>query len=235
MAAGQRRKLAPFLLGVSFAMALAVGVLLAARCNSAPQEAEETDLLDRASGGSWRGSFDLPRQEISCGNSGLTLKLVFALEEGVAPGMTYAVRETLGGTRFAYFCIVLHKDTSDVSCDFPFDCSVRDNRGQIAQSLKIGKLNSKMAYSLVVGRGGEQGKDKETLTIQGKKVDLGDGRLFVVDLTGDAVVIKQVADPSIDAPTTEAAKTEETVNRVLRDVRDQLDEGKLKARVLKAD
>jgi hypothetical protein len=184
-----------------------------------------------SSGGGATGTFTSP-SEASGGNLTLGLKLVFALEKKVSPGMTYAVLERLNGAHFAYYCIVLHKYSGEVPGEFPFECHVEDDGGKIEQSLKIGTLNCKIAYSIIADSKSTS-KDKETFTIQGTDVDLSKGRLLIVDMTGDAVVIKQAAIPPAITSKFSAKKSNETANRVLSDVSQALNNGKLKARVLK--
>jgi hypothetical protein len=185
------------------------------------------------SGGGSSGSFT-GRGEVGGGNLTLMLSLGFALKEKVSPGMTYAVMQRPNGAHFAYYCIVLHRYSDEVPGEFPYDCHVENDRGKIEQSLKIGTLDCKIAYSVIVDSKSTS-KDKETFKIQGTDVDLSHGRLLIVDMTGDAVVIKQAASPSAIASKLSAKQPTEIANRILRDVSKSLNDGKLEARIVKTN
>ncbi len=136
-------------------------------------------------GGRMRGTFSPPRRTAGAGGSGFTLsgargsasgftlylEMVIALEEGVSPGMSYAVSRTSRKNQFAYFCVLLH-DYSEEMDDIRYDVRVESELGDIKQSYRIGALKFPLAYSVAVDRQAKEREDVETLKIDGAEVDL---------------------------------------------------------------
>jgi hypothetical protein len=217
-----------WLKGVSL-MALAVCSMLVPHA--------EVALAQKSSGsggGSWRGIFSPPRAKAGTagGSSSLGFILshdtVIAIEEGVSPGMSYAVLKMPRNNHFAYFCVLIHK-YSEGKDDIRYEVRVQDGRGDISQSYRIGTLKFPLAYSIVVKRQAKAYEETEMMKIQGADVDLNQGRLLVLDMTGDALVIKQAAMPQFDMPKEDL---DEAAEQILTEVGKSLKDGTLKTRLI---
>jgi Leucine-rich repeat (LRR) protein len=187
--------------------------------------AKKGDATSGSGGGHMAGSLSPSHSEISVGGPYLTLSLACAIKEGISPGMNYAVVKTSADAHFAYFCVILHRYSED-SDDLQYDCRVKDERGEIKQSLRISDLECPLAYSVTVD---SEAKENETLKIRGAEVDLSEGRLLVLDMTGDALVIKQAAIPQIDIP---KEKIDQSAEQILSEVGKSLKDGTFKTRLI---
>ena len=142
--------------------------------------------------------------------------------------MSYAVFKMHRKNQFGYFCVLLHK-YSEANDDIRYEVRVQDGQGDITQSFKIGDLKFPLAYSIVVKRQGNAYEPVETLKIQDTDLDLSQGRLLVLDMTGDALVIKQAAMPPFDVPKEDFDAAAE---QILTDVSKSLKDGTLKTRLI---
>ncbi|HEY1598201.1 MAG TPA: hypothetical protein VGG64_01275 [Pirellulales bacterium] len=219
--------------GVLFIMIVICGVV-GMNCNRACAQ------LQRASGISASGSFFPPRTSTSGNNSTLRLVLDTAFEENVSPGTSYACLQTARETRFAFFCYVIHKYSDDTD-SISYETRVRDERGDIKESFKLGNHDCPVVYSIIVNNQAKGAGDKETLNVAGVDLDLSAGRLLVIEPADSAVVVRQGAIPPFDFPKNGlraesgevvTEEVDELTARIVSVVGQSLREGTLKARIV---
>jgi hypothetical protein len=106
--------------------------------------------------------------------------LVLASDE---PGAAFGTVKVGKGKRvLSYFVILRHNLEGSGESDFSEDTQTGDDKGQSKQSIKVDGKKVELAYTVELDPRTRTAR-KETLSVNGKAVNVAKGRVFLVDLT----------------------------------------------------
>ncbi len=154
------------------------------------------------------------------GNNGKVELLAggLALREGEAGGAFGTFQAGTGKRRFTYFAVIKHGLNADQGTSTSEQARVGIGAGESTQVVGVG--DQKLTITYKVKMDAKNAVTRETLTVNGKEMDAGKGRVLVVDLTATPPTVGQlkVALPAeVPDPATPAAAAG-LVKRTLADL-----------------
>jgi hypothetical protein len=183
-------------------MALAALVLLAWACGARAEE--KKSLLRAATGADNKGL------EVLAGG--------LALREGEVGGAFGTVRVGRGKRRFSYFAVIKHGLSAETGTSTSEHAKVGIGAGESTQVVGIDDQKLTITYRVKLDAG--KAVSKETVTVNGKELNLAKGRVLVVDLTAEPPQVGQlkVALPAEVPDVSQAKAAAALVRRTLADL-----------------
>jgi hypothetical protein len=114
------------------------------------------------------------------------------VREGSAGAAFGTVRVGKGKRQMAYFAVLKHRLGTDSKSDAKESLMLDDTEGESKQTVTIDGKTLQVDYKVTLDRATKK-LVRETLTINEKSVEIGKGRVFLVDLTASPPTWKQLA------------------------------------------